>query len=67
MEAFLATAAHDLRSPLTAVIGYLDLAERHFTKAGRRAARGVARPLALAPRVAGVHHDLAEAGGARHG
>ena len=32
LEAFLATAAHDLRSPLTAVIGYLDLAEHHFDK-----------------------------------
>ncbi len=28
MEAFLAVAAHDLRSPLSAVIGYLDLAQR---------------------------------------
>ena len=32
LEAFLATAAHDLRSPLTAVIGYLDLAEHTFDK-----------------------------------
>jgi PAS domain S-box-containing protein len=28
LEQFLATAAHDLRSPLTATVGYLDLAER---------------------------------------
>ena len=28
MEAFVTVAAHDLRSPLTAVIGYLDLAQR---------------------------------------
>ena len=28
MEAFLAVAAHDLRSPLTAVVGYLGLAQR---------------------------------------
>jgi signal transduction histidine kinase/putative methionine-R-sulfoxide reductase with GAF domain len=28
MEAFLATAAHDLRTPLTATVGYLGLAER---------------------------------------
>jgi signal transduction histidine kinase len=27
MEEFLATAAHDLRSPLTATVGYLDLAQ----------------------------------------
>jgi signal transduction histidine kinase len=28
MEEFLATAAHDLRSPLTAIVGFIDLAER---------------------------------------
>jgi PAS domain S-box-containing protein len=28
MEAFLATAAHDLRSPLAAAVGFLDLAQR---------------------------------------
>jgi signal transduction histidine kinase len=30
MEAFLATAAHDLRTPLTATVGYLGLAQRAF-------------------------------------
>ncbi len=58
MEAFLATAAHDLRSPLTAVIGYLDLAEHPFDQLA--AALREESP-ALAPRVAGVHHDLEEA------
>ncbi len=58
MEAFLATAAHDLRSPLTAVIGYLDLAEHHFDQLA--AVLREASP-ALVPRVAGVHHDLEEA------
>ena len=59
LEAFLATAAHDLRSPLTAVIGYLDLAEHTFDQLA--AVLREASP-ALAPRVAGVHHDLEEAG-----
>ena len=59
MEAFLATAAHDLRSPLTAVIGYLDLAGHHFNQLA--AVLREASPPALAPRVAGVHHDLEEA------
>ena len=60
LEAFLATAAHDLRSPPTAVIGYLDLAEHTFDKLA--AVLREASPPALAPRVAGVHHDLEEAG-----
>ncbi|HEV2462027.1 MAG TPA: HAMP domain-containing sensor histidine kinase [Ktedonobacterales bacterium] len=29
MEEFLATAAHDLRTPLAAAVGFIDLAERH--------------------------------------
>jgi PAS domain S-box-containing protein len=29
MEAFLAVAAHDLRTPLTATVGFIDIAERH--------------------------------------
>src|SRR5258708_40245536 len=29
LEAMLATATHDLRTPLTGVVGYIDLAERH--------------------------------------
>jgi signal transduction histidine kinase len=32
IEAFLATAAHDLRAPLTTTVGYLTLAERCFQR-----------------------------------
>jgi len=28
LETYLATAAHDLRAPLTTIVGYIDLAER---------------------------------------
>jgi signal transduction histidine kinase len=32
MEQFLATAAHDTRTPLTATLGYVDLAQRQFQR-----------------------------------
>jgi PAS domain S-box-containing protein len=59
MEAFLATAAHDLRTPLTAVVGYLTLTQR----ASERLATAVdeASP-ALVPAVAAVRDRLGNAG-----
>ena len=60
MEAFLATAAHDLRSPLTAVIGYLDLAEPSFDQLAVGGARGVPRP--RPPRRGQCTTELEEAG-----
>jgi signal transduction histidine kinase len=45
MDEFLATASHDLRSPLTAVCGYIDLATRSYTS--------------LAPSVLDTRPDLA--------
>jgi PAS domain S-box-containing protein len=58
MEAFLATAAHDLRTPLTAVVGYLYVAQR----ATERLANAVqqAGP-ELAPRVEAVLSRLDDA------
>jgi signal transduction histidine kinase len=58
MEAFLATAAHDLRAPLTALVGSLDLAERQIE---RLAATVVRANTALAPRVAAARGWLGEA------
>jgi PAS domain S-box-containing protein len=48
MEAFLAVAAHDLRSPLTAALGYLGLVQRRFhqlTSAMREEHPSLARQL----------------------
>ena len=58
MEEFLAVAAHDLRTPLSAVVGYLDLAER---QAERQAAATREEHPALAPAVESVRHRLEEA------
>jgi signal transduction histidine kinase len=51
MERFVATAAHDLRTPLTATVGYLDLAQ---SKIEQHAARVQAACPDLAPSVAAV-------------
>jgi signal transduction histidine kinase len=59
MEAFLATATHDLRSPLTAVIGYLDLAQR---QAKRLAAAVWETHPDLACGVEGVRDRVEDAG-----
>jgi signal transduction histidine kinase len=59
MEAFLATAVHDLRSPLTAVVGYLDLAKR---QSGRLAAAARETHPDLASGVEGVHERVEDAG-----
>src|SRR5260370_13230823 len=40
LEQFLATAAHDLRAPLTASVGYLDLAERQAERLASAAQDG---------------------------
>jgi PAS domain S-box-containing protein len=58
LEEFLATAAHDLRSPLTATVGFLALAERQIDKL--TAATQEASP-ALVPQVAAVRGRLADA------
>ena len=58
MEAFVATAAHDLRSPLTAVVGYLDLAKR---QSERLAAAARETHPDLASGVEGVHERVADA------
>jgi signal transduction histidine kinase len=58
MEQFLAVAAHDLRSPLTAVVGYLALAER---ESERLASTAREEYPALAPTVEAVHGRLEDA------
>jgi signal transduction histidine kinase len=58
MEAFLATAAHDLRTPLTAAVGFIDLAERQFDRLV--AAVREARP-DLAERVSAVRARVEDA------
>jgi PAS domain S-box-containing protein len=59
MEAFLATAAHDLRTPLTATVGYLGLAERACDQLAS-AVPDEASP-ALARQVATVRRRLKDA------
>jgi signal transduction histidine kinase len=64
MEAFLATAAHDLRTPLAALVGYLDLAERQTTRlaaAAQDTSTTCASCATLAPRVEAVHASVVEA------
>ena len=58
MEQFLAVAAHDLRSPLTAVVGYLALAERDSE---RLASTAREESPALAPRVEAVRGRVEDA------
>src|SRR5258708_2141011 len=58
LEEFLAIAAHDLRAPLGAVVGFLDLAERQTT---RLATAGQQEWPALARQVAGVRDRLEDA------
>ena len=59
MEAFLATASHDLRSPLTAVVGYIDLAKR---QSARLVAAARETHPDLASGVEGVRDRVADAG-----
>jgi signal transduction histidine kinase len=58
METFVATASHDLRSPLTAVVGYIDLAKRQSEQLA-----AVARETHsdLASRVESVHERVVDA------
>jgi PAS domain S-box-containing protein len=59
MEEFVAVAAHDLRTPLTATLGFLALAERQFQ---RLASVGREEGPGLVPRVESARHYLGEAG-----
>jgi signal transduction histidine kinase len=58
LEAFLATAAHDLRTPLAAAVGYLDLAAH---QAARLAAAAQQEYPPLAREVAAVRGSLEDA------
>jgi PAS domain S-box-containing protein len=59
LEEFLATAVHDLRSPLAATVGYIDLAER---QAARLASAVQEASPDLAPKAEAVRHRLDDAG-----
>src|SRR5258706_159771 len=59
MEQFLATAAHDTRTPLTATLGYVELAQRQFQRLA--SAVGSDRP-DLARQVEAVRGRLDEVG-----
>jgi PAS domain S-box-containing protein len=58
LEEFLATAAHDLRAPLAAAVGFLDLAQHQVI---RLAARAEAESPALAQHVTAVRGRLQDA------
>jgi signal transduction histidine kinase len=58
LEEFVATAAHDLRSPLAAAVGFLDLAQRQTV---RLAATAASESPALLPQVATVRSRLQDA------
>jgi PAS domain S-box-containing protein len=58
MEAFLAAATHDLRTPLTGVVGYIDLAERQIE---RLAATAQGERPELLRQVAAVRQRLEDA------
>jgi signal transduction histidine kinase/putative methionine-R-sulfoxide reductase with GAF domain len=59
MEEFLATATHDLRTPLAATVGYIDLAEQ---KTERLADLARETCPALAPRLEAVRERVSDAG-----
>jgi signal transduction histidine kinase len=61
MEQFLATAAHDLRTPLSTTLGYLDLAERQTERLASVAATGREANPDLAGQVAAVRTRLEDA------
>jgi signal transduction histidine kinase/GAF domain-containing protein len=58
LEEFVATAAHDLRSPLAAAVGFLDLAQRQTV---RLAATAASESPALLPQVGAVRGRLQDA------
>ncbi len=58
MEAFLVTAAHDLRTPLAAAVGFLDLAQRQTDRLASAVQQASPE---LAPRVDAVHGRLDDA------
>ncbi len=60
MEAFLATAAHDLRAPLTAVVGFLDLAQRQTERLAAVVQEAHPELVPRADAVGARLHDAAE-------